>query len=172
MSYQHIEGQTRAGRPGNPRPGADAAMADAALAALDAAVTAAQAGDLQRAREMCAAVVFDAQPMLAADRELLRGTLYALLVARAFKLLSRVVRAMSGRSLRVVVQPELAGPIAPPRMLAEPGRTICTLDPRWLDRLSPDDTLLRHWCDALIARRESRSDLPGIAPAARHLEPV
>ncbi|MGA3397973.1 MAG: hypothetical protein ABSC95_02035 [Acetobacteraceae bacterium] len=147
-------------------------MAGAARAALDAAAALARTGDRQRAREHCAAVIFEAQPLIAAQAELLRAALYALLTAHGFRLLSRLVLAMSGTTLQVEVLPACAGPIAPPRQREEPGRTIYTLDPRWLDRLSPDDMFLRHWCDALVAQPHRHADAPGIAPVARHLEPV
>ena len=90
MPDQQAEKRTRALLPSGPRPGSEEAMAAAARAALDAAAALARAGDRQRARELCAAVLFEAQPMIAARADLLRATLYALLTAHGFKLLSRV----------------------------------------------------------------------------------
>jgi hypothetical protein len=147
-------------------------MAAAARASLDAAAALARAGDRQRARELCAAVLFEAQPMIAARADLLRATLYALLTAHGFKLLSRVLLAMTGRAVHVALLPMCDGPIAAPLSREEPGRTVYTLDPRWLERLSLDDMLLRHWSDALITRRPGQVDLTGAAPVSRHLEPV
>jgi hypothetical protein len=147
-------------------------MADAALAALNAAAGFARAGDRQRAREHCAAVVFEAQPLIAARTELLRAALRALLMAHGFKLLSRVMIAITGRGIEVVVLADRTGPIAPPRLWEEPGRTICTLDPRWLDRLSPDDIFLRQWSDSLVARQHRRADASVTASTPRRLEPV
>jgi len=147
-------------------------MVDSAVAALNAASALACAGDRQRARELCAAIVFETQPLIAVRAELLRAALRALLMAHGFKLLSRVVMAISGRSVEMVVLPERAGPIAPPRRREEPGCTIYTLDPRWLDRLSPDDLFLRQWGNALVARRHRPADLPGTASAPSYLEPA
>jgi hypothetical protein len=147
-------------------------MERAALAALNTAVRLARAGDCHGARELCATVVLEAQPIIAARKELLRAALHALLVAHGFKLLSRVVMAVSGRRLQVIVLPEEAGPIAPPRARQEPRRTTYALDPRWLARLSPDDMFLRHWCDALTAREPGRPVLVEPEPVPRRLEPV
>ncbi|HVC63527.1 MAG TPA: hypothetical protein VND19_24575 [Acetobacteraceae bacterium] len=146
-------------------------MADAAVAALDDAAALARAGDCQRARELCAAVVFEMQPIIAAHAELLRAALHALLTVRGFRLLSRMVTAISGRSVHVVMLPG-AGPIAPPRRREEAGRTIYILDPRWLDRLSRDDMYVRHWCNALITQRHGHPNRSATAHARRHLELV
>lgn len=156
----------------SPRPGSEMAMVDAALAALDAAAALAHAGDRQHARELCAAVVFETQPVIAAHAELLRAAFYVLLMAHGFKLLSRLVLAISGRSVQVVMLPRTAGPIAPPQHREEQGCTIYLLDPRWLGRLSPDDMSLQRWCNAVVGRRDSPADLPAMTPAPRHLEPV
>ena len=172
MADQQTEKRPRVSLLSNPRPGFDLAMAGATQAALDEAVAVARGGDRQRAREICAAVVLDAQPIIAARADLLRGTFYALLMAHGFRLLSRVVLALTGRSVQVGLLPECNGPIAPPAMREQPGRTICTLDPRWLDRLSLDDMLLRHWCDALLARPPGPAAASGTAPVSRHLEPA
>jgi hypothetical protein len=172
MRDQQIESRTRESLRGNPRPWSENAMVDAARKALDAAVAMARSGDRQGARELCAAIVFDGQPIIAARAELLRRTVYALLVAHGFRLLSRVVLTMSGRSVQVTLLPYVAGPVVPPRMREEQWRTICMLDPRWIERLSPDDMLLQHWWDALVAHRNSRAAQPQAMPAARHLETV
>jgi hypothetical protein len=172
MTHQQTEQRIQACLPSNPRPWSEQATVDAARAALDAAVALARTGDRQCARQICAAVVFDAQPMIAARAELLGATLHALLMAHGFRLLSRVVLAMSGRSVQVALLREYAGPMLPPQGREEQGRTVYALDPRWLDRLSPDDMLFRHWCDALVAWRSGDAELPGTAPATRHLEPV
>jgi hypothetical protein len=147
-------------------------MAGAVEAALTTAVALARAGDCRGARQVCAAVVLEAQPLIAARKELLAAALHALLVAEGFKLLSRVVMAVSGRSVRLVLLPEDAGPIAPPLVREEPWRTTYVLDPRWLARLAPDDMFLRHWCDALSAREAGRAVVAEPEPVLRHLEPV
>ncbi len=148
-------------------------MAGAVLIALTSAAALARAGGRHSARQLCATVMLDAQPIIAARRELLPVALHALLVAHAFKLVSRVAMTASGRSVEVMLLPEeQMGPIAPPRTRKELGRTIYLLDPRWLARLAPDDMFLRHWSDALTARVHSRAVPVAAEPATRHLEPV
>jgi hypothetical protein len=146
----------------------DSELADqaAALETLRTAVDLAEAGNYQRARELCAAVIFDIQPLIAASRELLRITLHALLLARGFKLLSRLVMAVSGSDVQVTLAPDQKGYAAPPRRGETAGRTVYFLDPNWLARLSPNDLFLQSWSDALAGRRPSHS----AAEPARHLE--
>jgi hypothetical protein len=117
-------------------------------------------------------VVFEMQPMIATNAELLRATLHALLVAQGFKLLARVVFAVSKRRVQVVMLPAGAGPIAPPRSRDTQEATIYTVDPRWLEQLTPDDAFLCQWCDALVARQHGDATTPGTAPVAHQLEPV
>jgi len=159
-------------RPSGPRPSPEDAVASAIQAALTSAVTLARAGDCRSARQLCAAVVLDAQPLIAARKELLAVALHALLVAEGFKLLSSVVMAVSGRSVRVTLLPEAAGPITPPLVGEEPWRTTYTLDPRWVARLAPDDMFLRHWCDVLSAPEAGRAVVAEPEPVLRHLELV
>jgi len=156
----------------NARPGSADALADNAYAALDAAAALARNGNHQQAREICAAVIFEAQPIIATRADLLRATLYSLVLARAFGLLSRLVMATRGRSVKLALLPPGTGPITSPHRREEPGRTVYLLDTRWLDRLSPDDMLLQHLCDAHHARRHSQADRPAAAPISRHLEPA
>jgi hypothetical protein len=122
---------------------------ETARATLSTAVGLARAGDCQRARELCAAVIFEMQPLMAARRDLLCITLYALLVARGFKLLSRFVRAMSGSDIQMVLLPGVGGTAAPQCRGEQQGRTIYGVDPGWLARLSPEDGFLQRWSDAL-----------------------
>jgi hypothetical protein len=147
-------------------------MAGAVQAALTTAVALARAGDCRSARQVCAAVVLDAQPLIAARKELLAVALHALLVAEGFKLLSSLVMAVSGSRVRVTLLPDDAGPIAPPLIREEAWRTTYVLDPRWLARLAPDDMFLRHWCDALTAREPGPPVAAEPKPVLRHLEPV
>ena len=147
-------------------------MADAARATLRAAVASARAGDRQRARELCAAVVFESQPLIAARADLLRAAFHALLVARGFKLLSRLALAISGRGIQLIELSDRAGPVAPPRRREEAGCAIYTLDPRWLDRLSPNDMFLRLWCDTLVAQRHTIAAPVAAAPVPRRLAEV
>jgi len=139
----------------------------AALETLSAAVDMARAGDCQRARELCAAVVFEIQPLIGASKELMCITLHALLLARGFKLLSRLVRAVSGLDVEVKLMPDHDGYGAPPRRGQTAGRTVYFLDPNWLARLSPNDAFLRAWNDELAGRR---SDRQSAAEPVRHLE--
>jgi len=72
----------------------------------------------------------------------------------------------------VIVLPEQAGPIAPPHVREGPLRTTYVLDPRWLDRLSPDDMFLRHWCDVLTAREPGSLIRADLELVSRELELV
>lgn len=147
-------------------------MAGAVQAALTTAVALARAGDCRSARHLCATVVLEAQPIIAARKELLAVALHALLIAEGFRLLSRVVMAVSGRSVQAILLPEDAGPIAPPLVREEPWRVTYVLHPRWLARLAPDDVFLRHWCDMLSAREAGQAVVAEPEPVLRHLEPV
>ena len=147
-------------------PDAESACHVAALETLSAAVDLAQAGNCQRARELCAAVVFELQPLIAASEEFLRITLHALLVARGFKLLSRLVMALSGSDVQVTLMPDHEGYGAPPRREVTRGRTTYFLDTKWLARLSPNDVFLQSWSDALAGGGPRHS----AAEPARHLE--
>lgn len=155
-----------------PNAHSESELAAATLAALDAAVTLARHGDRQRARELCAAVVFKAQPIIAARQDLLRAVLHALLVAQAFTLLSRVVIAMGGGRIEVEVLPERARPSTPPCSRKGLRGTIYTVDPRWLAQLAPDDVFLRRWCNLLISERRSRPDAVATASSRSRLEPA
>ena len=172
MAEQRPDVRPPAPWPSGSRPNSGDAMAGAVRATLTAAVALARAGDCRGARQLCASVVLDAQPMIAARKELLVVALHALLVAQGFRLLSGVVMAVSGRGVQVIVLPEQAGPIAPPHVREEPLRTTYVLDPRWLDRLSPDDVFLRHWCDVLTAREPGSLIWADLEPVSRELEPV
>jgi len=147
-------------------PDAEPACQVAALETLSAAVDLAQAGNCQRARELCAAVIFELQPLIAASEELLRITLHALLVARGFKLLSRLVMALNGSDVQVALMSDHEGYVVPPRRGETAGRTIYFLDPKWLARLSPNDVFLQSWSDALAGRGRGHA----AAEPARHLE--
>lgn len=147
-------------------PDADLASQAAALETLRTAVDLAQAGHLQRARELCAAAIFEIQPLIAASKELMRTTLHALLLARGFRLLSRLLMAVSGMDVQLTLTPDHEGYATPPRRGEAAGRTIYFLDPNWLARLSPDDAFLQSWSDALTGRRSG----PSTAEPTRCLE--
>jgi hypothetical protein len=159
-------------RADSPRPSSPDGVQQVALAALDAAVGLARAGDHQAARELCAAVAFQAQPVIAARSDLLRAVCRALLLAQGFRQLSRLLMAVSGRHIQVKLRPPAPGPAAPPIALAESGGTTYLLDPRWIAGLTPDDGFLRQWCDELMRNGAGPSSRPGAAPVPRHLEPV
>jgi hypothetical protein len=127
------------------------ARVKAATSTLMAAIAVASAGDRQGARELCAATLFEMQPLLPRNRELLRSLLHALVVSHGFKLLSRLVMALTGRRLRILLLANPEGAIGPPRCQEEMTDTICPIDPRWLVRLTADDPFLRRWCEALMA---------------------
>ncbi len=154
------------------RPGSELDIEEAARATLSTAVGLARAGDCQRARELCAAVIFEIQPLMAARRDLLRITLYALLVARGFKLLSRFVMAMSGSDMQMALMPSHGGAAAPPCRVEQRGRTIYAVDPSWLARLSPDDGFLRRWSDALADGCRSYLDEIVAEEPEHHLQPA
>src|ERR1700738_4305802 len=113
------------------------------LAALEVAVATARTGDLQRARQLCAEAVFQAQPVIATRADLLRVTLYSLLVARGIKFLSRIVLAISRRKVDVILLEESNEQSGVPRSYEERSRMVLVLHPGWIDRLSSDDTFLR-----------------------------
>ena len=125
------------------------------LLAFNAAVKLARSGDYQSARQHCAAILLEAQPIIVARGNLLRATLHALLVVRAFRLLARVVMAINGSSIvEVTVSTDSMKEFERPRSDLKSQRIQLALDSRWLDRLSPDDLFLRDWCDKLFAGRE------------------
>lgn len=138
-------------------PDADLVSHAAALETLHTAVNLAQAGNCQKARELCAAAIFEIQPLIAASKELMRITLHALLLARGFKLLSRLVMAVSGLDVQVTLMPDHEGYAAPPRRGQTAGRTTYFFDPNWLARLSPNDQFLQSWSDSLAGRRSGYS---------------
>ena len=124
-----------------------------AMESLGVAVAVARSGDRERAREMCAAVLFSVQPILGRNRQLLSALLYALLTAHGFKLLSRLVQAMSGRRLHVVLTADGGRAVRPPVCYEESRDVNCTIDAGWLVRLDADDPYLRRWSAALAVGR-------------------
>ena len=138
---------------GGPRPSSEEAVARAAREGLDMAVGLARAGDCERAREICASIFFEAQPTIAVRADLLRAILYALLLARGFNLLGRVVMAVSGRYVQVVVLPEGTAHVEPP----EPGKSRGAPSMRWIRAGWPGCLRTTFSCDA-GARCSSRSD--------------
>lgn len=152
---------------GTARPTAEAARVEAAMTILQQAITAARAGDHQYGRELCASVLFDVQPILGRHKTLLRTAVCALLMSQGFKLLTRIVVALSGRRVRVVLWLGDAGRIAPPHCQDEAHETIVTVDPRWLAQLSVEDSFLQGWCDALATGQANYTGRPIPSRAVR-----
>ena len=148
----------------------DLAIEATVLEALQDAVARARHGDRRRARERCAAVIFQAQPLIAARPVLLRATLHALLAAGQFRLLARLIGAISGRRIELVLLPANADAIGLPRAREGPRHTTYTLDPHWLERLSPDDIFVRHLCNLALPARDAvqppNQDSQGGGPGA------
>lgn len=69
----------------------------------------ARAGDLHAARLACAEAIFTQQPLLAGDRPLLAATVAALLQARGFRLLERLLETVDGRRFRFAGTARLDG---------------------------------------------------------------
>ena len=139
---------------------------------LQAATALAVAGNYQSARQLCATVIFQAQPLMATRPDLLRATLHALLVARGFKLMSNVVRSVSGRGVDVTLLPDGMDQLEPPRCYEESQRFAVVLHPQWLASLSSDDPFLKRWCDALVTGERPDAPLGARVPASSQLEPV
>jgi len=122
-----------------------------ALTALSEAAAMARASDRQHARELCSAVLFEMQSSLAHNQVLLRVLLHALLIAHGFRLLSRLVLALAGWNVQFLLLAEQAGKIEPPRWHKGSRAMVCSIDQRWLVRLTANDYFLRCWCAALVA---------------------
>lgn len=147
-------------------------MEEVVRTALASAVRLAQTGDCQRARELCATVVFANQPLFAARKDLLCMTLHALFVARGFKLLSRFIMAMSGADAEILLLSDCEREAVLPRCDEQPGQTIYTVGPLWLAQLSPDDTFLQRWSDALAEGYLVRPDGKVVGESERQLQPA
>ncbi len=169
-----MEQQFRFGPDGNaacgPLPGTNLASEAIFREMVNVAVELARAGNYQRARELCAAVILHFQPRIAAEKDLLRIMLHALLTARGFKMLSRLVMAVSGSEVSVRLNSGQVALGTPLRRTTLEGQTICSLDHDWLTRLSPDDAFLRQWSDILIPTSSRPAEAAGVPMAARRLE--
>jgi len=102
-------------------------------------------GDLRTARTLCAEVVLDHLPELSRDRDLLRAAIAALIHARGFQLLNRLLVAVDGRRVRVALgEPRTAA--LPPHLIErsdEPGAITFTVS----ERLFGDPS-----CEAVVDR--------------------
>jgi hypothetical protein len=165
MTDQHPSTQTAAIPRDEPRPGSEITTIRYTLRRLGMAGSLARIGNHQQARELCATVIFETQPLIVARADLLRATMHALLLASGFTLLSRLITAMGGRNVQIMVQKNQTGSIAPPQCREEAGRTVYELDARWLHRLAQDDQYLLDWCDRLMAPRQA---VPQATTATEH----
>ena len=121
---------------------------------FEQAIAAARAGDLRLGRELCSAALLEAQPLLSRCEWHLRNAVIALLVSACFRLLSRLIRALTGKSVCVVLGNSGRASDAPLRFRENTLGKIITVDPRWLIDLSVDGPFLRAWCQEL-ARGEA-----------------
>lgn len=79
-----------------------------------------------------------------------------MLIANSFRLISRLVLALNGCNIRLLLASGGVSPVEPLRSSEQGRHTIYYLDPRWIENLSPDDTLLEQWSASL----RERSHLP------------
>jgi len=115
------------------------------------AIAAARAGDYQLGRELCASALLDAQPLLARSERQLRIAVTALLLSGCFKLLSRLVAALTGNSVRVALVQSRRASDAPLRCHEDMQGPIVMVDSRWLADLSVSDPFLVGWCQELAS---------------------
>jgi len=66
--------------------------------------TLASAKEFQQARELCATLLADQQPLIARQRDLLSETFATLIVIRGFRFLSRLAMAALGQDVRVTAR--------------------------------------------------------------------
>jgi hypothetical protein len=84
---------------------------------LEEARARARDGDVRGARTLCAEIVLEHQLRLHDNRELLRTAVAALVHARGFQLLGRLLLAVDGRRVRVSVSTTPAGTGSPPHLI-------------------------------------------------------
>ena len=145
--------------------------------ALNSAISCAATGNLRHARELCAAVVLENQPLIAARRDLLHRTFEALIITRGFRLLSRLVMAISGGDVQVTVLPDGGPAVVSPSRSEGNGRITYALDASSWDRLSSDGERVRRWSAELVASTlapidTQHQEVASTAPAPFSLEPV
>jgi hypothetical protein len=122
-----------------------------AITALYCVVEIARSGGRRKARLLLAAFTLDNLPLIAARNEVLKMTIYAMLVTGAFGLLSRVVMALQGTAVRVTIASGNRGEVESPRWCRKPVSASLMIDSRWLDDLSVDDPFLNEWTSGLAA---------------------
>jgi hypothetical protein len=172
MIQQQFQTQSDAFPRGTPGYCSEITTARYTLRRLGMAVSLARIGNNQQARELCATILFETQPLIVSRADLLRATVHALLLAGGFTLLSRLIMAMGGGEVKLVVSETQVGPVAPPQRRQDSARTVYELDARWLHRLLPDDEHLQQWCESLMAPRHSRTVTSTAAPIDHHLVPA
>jgi hypothetical protein len=118
---------------------------DSAITALYCVVEMARSDDRRKARLLLAACILDNLPLIAARNEVRRMTLYAMLVTRAFGLLSKVVMALQGTAVRVTIASNNRDKVESPQWCRKPSSASLMIDSRWLDDLSVDDPFLNEW---------------------------
>ena len=84
---------------------------------LEAARSRAREGDPRGARLLCAGIVLEHQLRLHDNRDLLRLAVAALVHARGFQLLGRLLQAVDGRHVRIALAPAKAGTGSPPHLI-------------------------------------------------------
>lgn len=150
----------------------DGDPAVAAMEGLDAVVNMVHRGNSQAARELCAAIVLKAQPLIAARSDLWQAAVYALLIARAFRLLSRLVMAVTGRPIEIVLLPAHGATLTKPSRNDQRERTIYSVDPRWLEQLTPGDAAFVEWCNFLVDWTYDHREGAGARSRHLRLEPI
>ena len=119
----------------------------------------ARTGNVRTARAVCADIVLEHQFRLHDDRNLLREAVGALVCARAFQMLSRLLLAVDGRRVRVSVADATADAAGPPAFIR---RT----EQGGIESYSVEEKLFQDpSCDAIIDRWSERLIDTGQNPA-------
>jgi hypothetical protein len=84
---------------------------------LEEARSLARKGDTRGARLLCAEIVLEQQLRLHDNRNLLRVAIAALVHARGFQLLSRLLQAVDGRRVRISVITTTSATASPPHLI-------------------------------------------------------
>ena len=127
------------------------AGADAAIRwRLEEARSLARAGDTRAARLLCADIVLEHQVRLHDNRDLLCQVVAVLAHARGFQLLSRLLRAVDGRTIRVSVTAAPGSAASPPHLIR--GSVLDGVEVFAIDESLFTDPS----CDAVIDRWSTR----------------
>jgi len=123
---------------------------------LDEARTLVGNDDSRAARILCAEVVFDQMLRLAGNRELRSRAIATLIHARGFQLLSRLLLAVDGRRVRVLLGTPASETASPPHLIGRSeaqGVTTFTVSERLYSDPSRD-TVIDRWSAELALGRE------------------